>query len=94
MLIPPTDLSAVATNGQITLTWTPMPGAVSFNIYRSTVPGGEGTTPYFTGVTGGTFTDNAVANDGTTYYYTLTAVDPFGAESAQSLEVAITALLV
>jgi fibronectin type 3 domain-containing protein/O-glycosyl hydrolase len=81
----PTGLSATPGNGQVALSWTASSGAASYNIYRSTTSGGEGSTPYQTGVTGTTFTDTAATN-GTTYYYVVTAVNA-GGESAKSSEV-------
>ena len=44
-------------NDSITLTWTPSPGATSYNVYRGTTSGGEGTTPIAT-TTGTTYTDS------------------------------------
>jgi subtilase family serine protease len=86
--LPPSNLSATAGDGQDTLSWTASAGATSYNIYRSLTKGGEGATPYKTGVTGTSFTDTGLT-DGTTYYYTVTAVDALG-ESAQSAEVSAT----
>ncbi|HKD37653.1 MAG TPA: fibronectin type III domain-containing protein, partial [Pirellulales bacterium] len=80
----PTGLTAVSGNNQILLNWTAPSGAATFNIYRGTTPGGEGTTPYATGVSSPTFQDSSLTN-GTTYYYTVTAVDA-GGESAPSSE--------
>ena len=34
------------------LSWSPVAGAVSYDLYRSTTPGGEGTTPYLAGLEG------------------------------------------
>jgi hypothetical protein len=53
--------------------YTNPPGsAATFNIYRSETPGGEGTTPYATGVTADQYTDTA-AVPGHVYYYQVTA---------------------
>jgi hypothetical protein len=81
-------LTATAGNGQVGLTWSSDPGAASYNIYRSTTPGGEGSIPYQTGLTTTAFADSAVTN-GTTYYYTVTAVNGAG-ESGQSTETSAT----
>ena len=81
----PTGLTAMPTTGQISLTWTPVTGAATYNVYRSTTPGGEGATPFQTGLTSPAFTDTDVTS-GVTYYYEVTAVDPFG-ESPDSSEV-------
>ena len=84
-LAAPTNLVATAGNRQVRLTWTAAAGATSYNIYRSTTPGGEGATPYRTGATGTSFTDTGLTN-GTRYYYRLTAVNG-GGESGRSPEV-------
>ena len=57
-------------------------GTTTYNFYRSTTSGGEGTTPYLTGLTGTTYSDTAVTA-GTPYYYKLTAVNSAG-QSRQS----------
>jgi glucuronoarabinoxylan endo-1,4-beta-xylanase len=84
----PTGLAATAGNSQVALTWNAAANAASYNIYRSTVKGGAGTTPYMTGVTSTSFTDTRAAA-GTTYYYQVTAVSA-GAEGARSSEVSAT----
>ena len=71
---PPTRLSVTAGNAQVALNWTASSGATSYNIYRSTSSGGEGSTPYKTGVTTTSFTDTNLTN-GTTYYYQVGAVN-------------------
>jgi fibronectin type 3 domain-containing protein len=70
----PEDVAANAAGGQIALSWTPSTAAASYNVYRGTTSGGEGTTPYQAGVTSASFIDAAV-NAGTTYYYQVTALD-------------------
>src|SRR5262249_22755744 len=72
------------------LTWTVSAGAASYSLYRGTTPGGEGATPFKTGVTATSFTDSQVTA-GTQYYYQVTAVNAAGAESARSNEVPATA---
>jgi len=84
----PTNLTASAGNAQVSLSWTGSSGATSYNIYRSTSSGGEGSTPYLTGVTTTSFTDTGVSN-GTTYYYEVTAVNS-GGESGESKEASAT----
>src|SRR5439155_23246187 len=61
--------------------------------YRGTSPGGEGATPYVSGITAVTFIDTVVTN-GTTYYYKVTAmnanssiVPAIPSESAPSTEI-------
>ena len=84
----PIGLAAAPGNGLVTLTWVAASGASTYNVYRSTTPAGEGSTPYATGITTASYIDNVVTN-GTAYYYTLTGVNTIG-ESAQSLEVKST----
>jgi hypothetical protein len=84
---PPTGAQAVAAAGQVTRTWNAAPGAVSYNIYRATTSGAEGTIPYQTGVTDAFSTDTAV-DPGTTDYYVITAVNADG-ESLWSTEVSV-----
>jgi fibronectin type 3 domain-containing protein len=80
----PAGLAAVGGNGQVALTWSSSPGAATYNIYRSTTPGGEGVTVLQNGVTSTSFADTGVAN-GTNYYYQVTAVNFLG-ESIRSNE--------
>ena len=77
----PTGLTATPGSGQVTLTWTTDTGAVSYNIYRGPTPGGEGATPYATGIAIPLFNDGNVV-PGATYYYEVTAVDANSATSA------------
>jgi len=81
----PTDLTATASNTQVTLNWTASTGAASYNIYRSTTSGAEGSTAYRTGITTTSFTDTGL-NNSTTYYYQVSAVNTAG-ESNKSSEV-------
>jgi fibronectin type 3 domain-containing protein len=82
----PTGLTPSAVPAQVTLTWTAPAGAYAFNVYRGTTPGGEGATPYATNVPANSFTDTAVTN-GNVYYYTVTALNAVGLESAATAEV-------
>jgi fibronectin type 3 domain-containing protein len=84
----PTLSSATPYDSQVTLAWTAPTGAVSYNIYRGTISGGEGAMPIATGVTTTSYTDTGLA-DGTTYYYQVTAVDG-GGEGARSGELSAT----
>lgn len=81
----PTGVSATGTTGSVTITWSASTGATSYNIYRSTTSGGEGTTAFATGITGLSYTNSSLTN-GTMYYYTVAAVSSSGT-SAQSSEV-------
>jgi hypothetical protein len=85
----PVGLWAAAGNGQVTLMWPACAGGVSYNVYRAAASGG----PYALISTAGTVTetayiDSTVAN-GTTYYYVLSATNPYG-ESGKSSEACVT----
>jgi subtilase family serine protease len=73
---PPANLTAAAGNGSVTLSWTASTGAISYNLYRGTTSGGEGSTPVKTGIASTTYTDT-VAN-GVTYYYEVSATNSAG----------------
>jgi hypothetical protein len=60
----------------------------SYDIYRGTAAGGESATPIATNVSGTSFTDTGLTN-GTTYYYTVAAMNVPGV-SPQSAEVSAT----
>jgi fibronectin type 3 domain-containing protein len=85
----PTGLTATALPlGQVSLSWTPVSSATSYNINRSTTNGG----PYLTaayGVTGSTYTDGQMA-PGQTYFYTVTALNSAGGVSADSVPASAT----
>ena len=82
----PFGLRAVPGDGKVTLTWPTETGATSYNVYRGTAPGAEGL--YHAGVGTPSFVDDAAAN-GTTYFYTVTALNDAG-ESAASNEATAT----
>lgn len=73
----PSNLTATGGNGQVILSWTAGSGTTSYNLYRSTGSGYEGTTPVVTGITGTSFT-NASLNAGATYYYQVVGVNSSG----------------
>jgi len=73
--------SASSSPSQITLSWTPSPGATSYRIRRGTA---SGSTTLLTSQTGTTFTDTSVVT-GTRYYYVVTAVNATG-DSGDSVE--------
>jgi hypothetical protein len=89
----PGGLRAAGGSGSVSLAWAAPAGAVGYNVYRGTSPGGEGAAPLAAGVTAAAYTDNAVAG-GVTYYYTVTALNgnaaPVPAESAASNEASAT----
>jgi uncharacterized protein (DUF1800 family)/fibronectin type 3 domain-containing protein len=78
------SLSAAAGNTQVTLTWGAVNGATSYNVYRSTASGGQGALPVKAGITGTNYIDLGL-NNGTTYFYKLTAANANG-EGARSNE--------
>ena len=82
----PLNLAATAGNAQVTLSWSPVSGASSYNVKRATLSGG----PYVTvgGVTATNYNDNPVPGS-TTYYYVVSAVNG-GNESFNSLEASAT----
>ena len=73
----PTNLIATAGNGQISLSWTAATRATSYSVYRGTSSGAESTTPIYTGVTTTTKVNTGLTN-GTTYFYTVVAVNAGG----------------
>jgi autotransporter-associated beta strand protein len=84
---PPRLLWASPGAGGVTLSWIAPLGAATFNVSRGTTSGGE--TPLTSGVGASPYTDTTAAG-GTTYYYTVTAVNanvsPLPNESAPSNE--------
>lgn len=83
----PLGISAIDTNGMITLSWSSVANASGYNVKRSTVSGG----PYTTiapGITTTTYSDPQVTNF-TTYYYVVSALNGAG-ESTNSTEVNAT----
>jgi hypothetical protein len=83
----PSIAGALAGDHQVLLLWQGVPFATGYNLKRGTSSGGPYTT-VTNGFTGASFTDSGV-NNGTTYYYILTATNQFG-ESAPSPEVSAT----
>jgi uncharacterized protein (TIGR03437 family) len=84
----PVGLTAAAAIDQVALSWTADPAAAGYNLRRATTSGG----PYTIIITvdyGSTYTDSSVSA-GTTYYYVLSTVSPYGLESANSAEVSAT----
>src|SRR5882724_9556506 len=75
----PASLVAIASGGQVGLSWDVVPGAIGYNLKRATVSGG----PYTTIVSNTASLSYMDANfvSGTTYYYVLSAVNANG-ESA------------
>jgi fibronectin type 3 domain-containing protein len=84
----PVNVSAAGQDGSIEVSWDALPGISKYNVYRSSTPGAEGTTPYQSLVTTNFFTDGGLPGN-STFYYQVTAVGP-GGESAPSTEVSAT----
>ncbi len=84
----PTSLTATAGNAQVSLSWTGSTGATSYNIYRATASGAEGTTAIATGITSTNYTNTGLTN-GVTCFYKVAAVNGSGT-SAPSNEASAT----
>ena len=83
----PTNLTAVAGDTKVALSWNASSGASSYTVYRATTSGG----PYMrviSGLAATSYTDTSVTN-GTTYYYVVEAVDSVGS-SPNSTEASAT----
>ncbi len=83
----PSSLTATAGNGAVTLNWSTISGATSYNVRYGTATGG----PYGTTLTGLTATTLSIPGltNGTTYYFVVSAVNASG-ESANSTEASAT----
>ncbi|UWG96939.1 cell wall-binding repeat-containing protein [Dehalobacter sp. DCM] len=86
----PTDLQATAdSSSQISLTWTPVAGATSYTIYRSS--SSEGTyTPIAPPVPAGPYADTGLTAN-TTYYYKVSANNAGGSSNLSATANATTA---
>ena len=87
----PTGLKARPGNAWVRLDWDDNTEAhfASYNVYRGTESGSYAATPIAQGLTVSEFVDPGLVND-TTYFYVVTAVSLNAAESAMSVEVAVT----
>ncbi len=85
----PTNVVAVAGNGQAMLNWTGSSDAASYNVKRSLVSGGTYTNIANPATT--TYNDTGLVND-TTYYYVVSAANIIG-ESSNSVQVSATPLV-
>lgn len=77
----PTGLASSAGDTIVTLTWTVQAGAAGYNVYRSTTSGTPGLKLNPNALTGSSYADSAVQN-GTTYYYSVTATNTAGESGA------------
>jgi uncharacterized protein (DUF1800 family)/fibronectin type 3 domain-containing protein len=89
VLTAPAGLSATAGNGRITLAWTSVAGAVSYNVYRGTTANGQASTPVATNVNGTSYTNTGLTN-GVTYFYKVAGVNTANAAGPQSNEASAT----
>jgi len=83
----PTELTALAGDGQVTLQWSGAAGALAFTVKRSLTAGGP-YAPIASGVKGKKYVDTGVVN-GTTYSYVVSATNTLG-DSADSNEASAT----
>ncbi|MGH8633666.1 MAG: fibronectin type III domain-containing protein [Burkholderiales bacterium] len=79
----PTGVDAQASGGNISVSWNPVPGATSFNLYWSNQPGVTKATG--TKIAGATIPFLHTGLSGIPYYYVVTAQNGIG-ESLESLE--------
>jgi hypothetical protein len=73
---PPENLTAIASNGTITLNWTTASGATKYNIYRSVTSNGAYETRVAKGITETTYTDTELEPQN--YYYIVVSKDDSG----------------
>ncbi|ATW25596.1 fibronectin type III domain-containing protein [Candidatus Formimonas warabiya] len=80
----PASLSAKAEEGQVTLTWSEVDGADSYNVYMGTASEEYDSAPLAKEISDTSYTATDLTN-GTTYYFAVTAVNTAG-ESEKSEE--------
>ncbi len=80
----PSGLEATPQDGTVQLGWDAVDGADTYNVYRSTSSGVDGSgSPLDTGIDQSSYTDGTAEN-GTEYFYAVTAVASEDGETAES----------
>ncbi len=80
----PSGLEATPQDGTVQLGWDAVDGADTYNVYRSTSSGVDGSgSPLDTGIDQSSYTDGT-AESGTEYFYVVTAVASEDGETAES----------
>lgn len=80
LLPAPSTVTAVAGNGSVFISWSAVASATGYNVYRSTTFGTTGS--LYAGNIGTANLGDGAATNGTTYYYSVTAINSAGVESA------------
>mgnify|MGYP000170268313 CR=1 FL=1 len=80
------NVSALGGNKQVAVSWSALTGAVSYRVYWSLVPGVTKGTGTRVDCNDTVFVHSGLAN-GKRYYYVVTAVNSYGRETDESLEV-------
>ena len=83
----PAAVAVTAGNNETTITWEAVAGATSYNVYRSTSQGSQGS---LIGSTSTTSYSDSTAVHGATYYYVVTAVNSVGESPASTQSAAAT----
>ncbi|SDW12765.1 M66 family metalloprotease [Lysobacter enzymogenes] len=82
-LAAPANLVAAAGVASVALTWDAVPGALTYNVYQATTPGGQGATPVLSNLTATSTTVQGLA-PGATYYFIVRAANADGAGAASN----------
>lgn len=92
VLSAPSGLKATAGNAKISLTWNPVSGATSYNLYFSTLDGTAENGTVISGITNTRYTHSSLVNT-TAYYYVVRAVITGAVESQPSDAVSATPMV-
>lgn len=84
----PTGVTAAVYNSNVTLNWTLSSHAAFYNVYKKVASGTY--VQLATGVIGSSYSDTVITNVTTDYMYAVSAVNPYGTESAKSEQVIAT----